>query len=388
VLRWRALSLGASRQQWIFRVLLPACHDGIYSALRTSLLIGLIVVAVAEMGGVYERSTGLWWSEGLGYRVFRSYDIARDDFMLGAIITFAVLGIFLEQSFSLLWAGVRSGVFFLRQRAITRTISRLTKAKKTDIAPWPRPAPLELAHIHAGYDGKTVINDLSLTIEAGSTLTVVGPSGCGKTTLLRAIGHFSDEEFRVSGQVVLDGQPVTAPGPRVGIVFQDAPVYDHMTVWDNVAFASTRNGATSFQAVFRLLDEFGLASMATSRARSLSGGQRQRLALASALINRPRLLLLDEPFGALDAITRRNLQVFFWRHVRNKVTAVFVTHDLNEALLVGTHVSVGVRKEQQSFRINPENQSITDWEFTDSFSHLKKRVFETRCADIRTAEDA
>ncbi len=391
-LLWRAQSLGATTEKWVFQVLLPSCHDGVFAGLRASLGLGLIVVAVAELAGVYERSSGRWWSEGLGYRLFRSLDEARDDLMLAAILTFALLGIAGDQLFVGLWKAAGEAWFRWRQwrvRALAEQ-GRAAGAAEGDaltgrLIEGPQMAAelksagaegdaLMVRGLRSGYGGHTVLRDLSLDVPAGSTLSVVGPSGCGKTTLIRAIGHFIDGGFEVSGGVLVGGEAIHAPGPEVGVVLQDAPVFDHMTVWDNVLFGSSfddEDTARASRRVWALLRQFGLEPLAEQRAGTLSGGQRQRLALAAALANRPKLLLLDEPFGALDAITRRQLQRFFWEHLHGRVTAVFVTHDLEEALLIGDRVAVGVGRESQSLDVDKNGLPPHEWERGPAFSRLR-----------------
>jgi ABC-type multidrug transport system fused ATPase/permease subunit len=235
---WRAKSLGSSSWKWIFCVLLPSCRDGIRTGLRTSLSLGLIVIAVAELSGVYEKSSGYWWSEGLGYRLFRSLDEARDDLMMASILTFALLALLGDFIFFLIWNGVPAISFSLRQKRVAKFVTAARKMELEKDTNLQKSPVLKVAGLSAGYNGKTIIHELSFTIPAGATMSVVGPSGCGKTTLIRAIGHFMDEEFSVSGQVRAGTTRIDEPGPWVGVVLQDAPVFGHMTVWDNVTLVA------------------------------------------------------------------------------------------------------------------------------------------------------
>jgi len=370
--RWRALTLGVNPARWLFSVLLPSCSAGIYAALRTTSTLALLVVAVAEMGGVYQRSSGLWWSEGLGYRLFRSYDIARDDYLLGAMAVFAVLGLLVETSFSLSWALCAYLRLRLRQRAARRATARCSEmAREASTREWLPAAKVDLDVISAGYGPRSVVSGLSLSIAPGSTLGIIGPSGCGKTTLLRAIGHFQGDELQVAGTVRVAGVDRSTPGTWAGVVFQDSPVFEDMTVWDNVMFGKNAEP----DAAWSLLSEFGLAPFAAERAQTLSGGQRQRLAVATAISNRPQLLLLDEPFGSLDAITRKQLQTFYRRHVRGRITAVFVTHDLTEALLVADQVAVGVGPNAKLLEVDCSDPSSGDWEFGPEFAELRRTAY-------------
>jgi ABC-type nitrate/sulfonate/bicarbonate transport system ATPase subunit/ABC-type proline/glycine betaine transport system permease subunit len=374
---WRAQSLGASRTKWIFRVLIPASADAIFSALRASLSIGLIVVAVAEMSGVYERSSGYWWSGGLGYRMFRSLDEARNDLLMASVVTFAALGIVGDLLFQAVWRAVAAVKFKLRQRWTQAMIEAVGEDHEDVEFEWGKAEEVRVEGLTAGYGESLVIDGFNLTISPGETISIVGPSGCGKTTLVRAIGHFADETFRVSDGIRLGGEAVVTPGPGVGIVMQESPVFSHMTVWDNICFGSWADRLSAQEvsntALF-LLREFGLSGFASARAGTLSGGQRQRVALATTVANRPALLLLDEPFGALDAITRRRLQAFYNAKVNGKVSAVFVTHDVEEALIVGDRVRIGVQDGATEVIVDKEGLPAHVWELGESFGKQRARV--------------
>ncbi len=370
---WRAQSLGTSTFKWITRILLPGTSNGVFAALRTSLSIGLIVVAVAEMGGVYERTSGLWWSEGLGYRIFRAYDIARDDLLLGGILVFSLIGILLDGILILITWLFTATLNRSRQSAAISAFNGADSRGQQRVG-YSSAGELKGRAIGAGYRDNTVFDGLDISVSAGETLSIVGPSGCGKTTLLRAIGRFHDDTFFSHGEVLLDGVAVSAPNADVGVVFQNAPVYDFMTVWENVVFGSRVTGRAGAELARQLLEEFGLGHKVADFANELSGGERQRLALCASLANAPRILLLDEPFGALDAFTRRQLQTFFDLHVRSRVSTIFVTHDINEALIVGDSVLVGVDERARSFVARPKDHQIEDWEFSSDFSSKKRDV--------------
>lgn len=192
------------------------------------------------------------------------------------------------------------------------------------------------------------LNDVSLDIRPGELLALLGPSGSGKTTLLRAIAGL---EYPDSGQILFDGEDVThasAASRRVGFVFQQYALFRHMTVEKNVAFGlDVRTGrdrppraeiAHRVEELLRLVELGGLSKRYPSQ---LSGGQRQRVALARALAVSPRVLLLDEPFGALDATVRKSLRKELRRiHDATGVTTVFVTHDQEEALDLADRVAI------------------------------------------------
>ncbi len=201
--------------------------------------------------------------------------------------------------------------------------------------------------LRAGYGTTAVIEDLDLTLEAGRLTCVLGPSGCGKTTLLRVVAGFVAAQagtVTIGNTIVDDAeQHVRAEHRRVGYVPQDGALFPHLTVAGNIGFALARRGradrAVRAARVEELIELVGLHGLSHRRPHELSGGQRQRVALGRALANRPHLVLLDEPFSALDAGLRRRLRT----DVRDVlalagVTALLVTHDQNEALSLGHQV--------------------------------------------------
>lgn len=188
------------------------------------------------------------------------------------------------------------------------------------------------------------VHRLDLDIEAGDFFSLLGPSGCGKTTTLRMIGGFSDP---TEGSVLLAGEDVTALPPdkrNVNTVFQSYALFDHLGVADNVAFGLKRKGVAKAEIrrrVGEMLDLVQLVGLADRKPRTLSGGQRQRVALARALVNRPAVLLLDEPLAALDLKLRRQMQVELKQIQREVgITFVFVTHDQDEALTMSDRIAV------------------------------------------------
>ena len=197
-------------------------------------------------------------------------------------------------------------------------------------------------------DGVAILNDLNLRIKKGEVLVLLGESGCGKTTTLKLINRLIEPS---SGEVVVEGKRTTdwdAIGlrRRIGYVLQDGGLFPHMSVRENVAMVLTLQDAEVKRVISRANEMLDLVSLDPAKfgdrfPHELSGGQRQRVGVARALASDPGLLLLDEPFGALDAITRSNLQKEFARLVRDLgKTAVFVTHDLHEAMLLGTRIAL------------------------------------------------
>jgi sulfate transport system ATP-binding protein len=201
---------------------------------------------------------------------------------------------------------------------------------------------IEVRGLHKSFDQHPVLRDVSLEIPEGELVALLGPSGCGKTTLLRIIAGL---EVPDAGEVRHEGEDVSARTARernVGVVFQHYALFRHMTVAENVAFALRVRRRPRVEVEARVAELLGLVQLQDLASRyphQLSGGQRQRIALARALATSPRILLLDEPFGALDARVRQELRRWLRRlHDELHVTSVFVTHDQEEAFEVSDRV--------------------------------------------------
>lgn len=186
-----------------------------------------------------------------------------------------------------------------------------------------------------------VLSDITLTVEPGAFVCVVGASGSGKSTLLSLVAGLQPPS---SGTIRLAGRPVTGPGPERGLVFQSGAVYPWRTVERNVAFGLelvSLSAAERERRVSWYLAETGLAHLRHTLPKQLSGGQRQRVAIARALACEPEVLLLDEPFGALDVQTKEDMQLFIRRVWRDTgPTVLMVTHDVEEAVFLGQRVVV------------------------------------------------
>lgn len=205
---------------------------------------------------------------------------------------------------------------------------------------------LTLQNIHIRYDDSAVVHDVNLTVADGQIGCLLGPSGCGKTTLLRAIAGF---EPITQGTITLNGQVISEPGKHlppekrnIGMVFQDYALFPHLNIADNITFGIRKqSGKAKSQRVTELLELVNLPGYAQRYPHELSGGQQQRIALARALAPRPRLLLLDEPFGSQDVELREMLA----REVRDilkreGMTAILVTHDQHEAFAMADEIGV------------------------------------------------
>ena len=192
-----------------------------------------------------------------------------------------------------------------------------------------------------GKETFAALQDIHLTVQNGEFVTILGPSGCGKTTLLRIIAGL---ETHTNGTMVLSGEKITGPGTKRGMVFQEYSLFPWKTVLGNVMFGPMMQGVSKENAkkiAEEYLDLVGLSDFRNSYPYELSGGMKQRVAIARALANEPEIILMDEPFGALDAQTRNNLQnelLRIWQE--EKRTIIFVTHSVDEAVFLSDRIII------------------------------------------------
>jgi NitT/TauT family transport system ATP-binding protein len=228
-------------------------------------------------------------------------------------------------------------------------------------------------------DDLTVLADISLSIEQNSFVSLIGPSGCGKSTLLRMMAGL---EKPSSGRILLDGNRISGPNAKTGMVFQQDAVFPWMTVQKNVEYGPRSRGlprAECARIATAWIDRVGLEGFASSYSRELSGGMRKRVDLARVYANNPEVLLMDEPFGALDSQTRETMQdelLRIWEAERK--TVVFVTHDLEEALYLSDRVVVMSRRPGRIVA----NEAVTfqrprppDIRVSDEFVAARRRLW-------------
>ena len=250
---------------------------------------------------------------------------------------------------------------------------------------------LQSSHLSADYGGKPALADINLTLESGELLVVLGPSGCGKTTLLNLIAGFVPYQH---GSITLEGQRVTGPGAERGVVFQNEGLLPWRNVQDNVALGLQLAGvdkAQRRQAAAQMLKKVGLEGAEKRFIWQLSGGQRQRVGIARALAANPQLLLLDEPFGALDAFTREQMQTLLlklWHETGKQV--LLITHDIEEAIFMATELvllSPGPGRVVERLRLDFSRRFVagescrsikSDPRFIEQREYILSRVFDQR----------
>ncbi len=231
-----------------------------------------------------------------------------------------------------------------------------------------------------GAQAFEAVQDVSFVIDPGEFVCLIGPSGCGKSTLLGALaGHIAPAK----GNLNVDGTPVAGPHPDRGIVFQHHTLFPWKSARDNVAFGPKMRGigkAERRRLADDILNLVGLGDFAGRYPKQLSGGMQQRVEIARVLVNHPRLLLMDEPFGALDALTRMMMQELLldiWSRVRT--TIVFVTHDIDEALFLADRIIVMSPRPGrilEEIRVPFERPRATDIVAAPEFGQLKRHCLE------------
>ena len=246
------------------------------------------------------------------------------------------------------------------------------------------PPMIQAKNLWKTYGENVVLEGLNVTVEEGEFITMVGTSGCGKSTFLNML---LGTQSCSKGELLLDGKPIPAePGPDRGIVFQQYSVFPHMTVLENVmaAKAFARKGLTGYlfgsakrqakEEATAILNQVGLSHALNKYPHELSGGMKQRLAIAQALLGKPRILLLDEPFGALDPGIRADMHELvlnLWRE--HKLTVFMVTHDLKEGFYLGTRLWVFDKLRQDPQAPGAYGASIT---YDLAVGQMGKNIYE------------
>lgn len=251
---------------------------------------------------------------------------------------------------------------------------------------------LEIQHLSKQYSLRNgtlpVLDDITLTIQPGEFVSIVGASGCGKSTLLRLIVGLEDD-YR--GEVLLDGKRIVGTSLERGIVFQEHRLFPWMTVEGNISLGLLNAALTpgqKRQLVQQHIELVGLSGFEKSYPHQLSGGMAQRVAIARALVNKPEILLLDEPFGALDALTRAYLQQELHRIWQAEgITMILVTHDVEEAIYLGDKVVVMEPRPGRIRRIVPVNLAHPRERAGLPFVEVKEQVLREFSGDAATLSE-
>ncbi len=240
------------------------------------------------------------------------------------------------------------------------------------------------------FDKTLALQATDLDVAENDFITILGPSGCGKSTLLRIVAGL---DRQTAGEVTLDGKTIHGPGADRGMVFQSYTLFPWLTVRENVCFGLVERGlprAQQLEIADAFLAKVGLRGFENHFPKQLSGGMQQRTAIARALANRPRMLLMDEPFGALDHQTRELMQELLlgiWEQERK--TVLFVTHDIDEAVFMGSRVVVmsarpgRIKLDRRVDLPHPRHYSVKT---TPAFSELKAELTEQVRVEVRAAQ--
>lgn len=258
-----------------------------------------------------------------------------------------------------------------------RVAKRFQKLKEREVI-------LEVKDLHKTFESSqgevTALKNINFKTHRREFVCVIGPSGCGKSTLIRILAGL---ETPSSGQVLLDGEPKSEPGPDRGMVFQGYTLFPWLTIKKNVMFGLQMEGkskTTAESEALQWIDLVGLTKFVDAYPHQLSGGMKQRVAIARALANQPRILLMDEPFGALDAQTRFKMQtnlIDIWKNI--DITVLFITHDLDEAIYLADRILVlkaHPGEVQEVIEVSVPRPRTPDQFLSPEFLATKKRLEE------------
>lgn len=218
------------------------------------------------------------------------------------------------------------------------------------------------------------LKDINLNIEQGEFISIIGSSGCGKSTLLRVIAGL---ETSYQGEVIFNGEKIVKPSREIGVIFQDHRLLPWLTVYENIEFTLADGIKDKEKIINENIELVGLKGFEKSYPSELSGGMAQRAAIARALANKPKILLLDEPFGALDAITKINMQeelINIWK--KEKITMVIITHDIDEAVYLGERVVVMTPRPGQIKLIVKTDLEGARSRIDPDFEKVKNKVYK------------
>jgi ABC-type nitrate/sulfonate/bicarbonate transport system ATPase subunit/ABC-type nitrate/sulfonate/bicarbonate transport system permease component len=361
-LLWSASTMTHSSRRIFVEVILPAALPFIVAGVRTGVALAFIMVFVAELAGA---------STGIGYQISISHLAYRIDKMMAALAVLGALGALTD--YVVHTATLRLLPWLALQGTQKATaIASLTGVAREHTQPADASSSIQLEGVSVAYDGRTVLDAVSVDVKRGEFVAIVGLSGSGKTTLLNAVAGFVEATGTVR-----------RPGP-IGVVFQDYAAYPWLTARDNIAFGlrdhlSHALDADAARVVDHHLELAGLAGKADAYPAQLSGGQVQRIGVARALAPSPDVILMDEPYGALDRYTREKMQEWLlsvW--AQHQHTILFVTHDIEEALYLADRVIVLVDgRIAGELRVPFVRPRLEALKFAREFVELKRDVLVT-----------
>lgn len=237
---------------------------------------------------------------------------------------------------------------------------------------------IEISKLSKRYESKDgyvdALLDIDLNVKEGECLSIIGSSGCGKSTLLKIIAGLETE---YEGTITFDGKQIERPSREKGVIFQDHRLLPWMTVAENIRFSLPDNEKNAEDLIKENIELVGLNGFENAYPKQLSGGMAQRVSIARALANRPKILLLDEPFGALDAITKINMQeemLKIWE--KEKITMIIVTHDIDEAIYLGNRVVVMSSRPGRIRRIEEINIGSPRLRTGTLFNQEKEKIYK------------
>lgn len=368
-----AKSLGCDSWRALRYVVWPCALPSLFAGIKVGLGFGWMCVVAAEMIAA---------SSGLGYEIQLNRQLLRLDRVFVGMLLIGLVGFLMNM---LVVRLERKLIPWRPQKNRAVSEPMLFERRKDDtLLKDTKGAGITVRELCFSYgNGQPALDTLSFELASGQVLCLLGPSGCGKTTLLRLIAHLLKP---ASGSVLLDGMPLDAQYQDATMVFQNSALFPWRTALQNVRFPIEMRGDEEAQAM-RFLDIVGLTEKANSYPHELSGGQQQRVALARALAYKPRVLLLDEPFAALDSQTRETLQEDL-RHILNAtgITALFVTHDVREAVFVADQVMVLSRKGGRILHSEEIEDLPRDEAFRYSPAFAKARVALWNCLKDESAK--
>jgi ABC-type nitrate/sulfonate/bicarbonate transport system ATPase subunit len=254
---------------------------------------------------------------------------------------------------------------------------------------------IDLKGVKKVFGGGTVaLEEFTMDVRPNEIVCLLGPSGCGKSTVLNLIAGF---ESPTSGGISLEGRPITQPGPDRGVIFQEHALFPWLTVVQNIAFGKRLRGGVEDEArygesVKKYVELMGLNGFESHYPSQLSGGMKQRVAIARVLVNEPEVMLMDEPFAALDAQTRLSMQMLLlevWERLRT--TILFITHDIDEAVFLGDRIYVMTARPGRMKALLPvplERPRHYEMVLTPAFNETKAKIFDLIKEETLTFMDA